>query len=311
MSRPGIATGRQRMHERTGATRGAARRHQPARWFEAISAGLAATALLVAAYAWANAAHPEPARGNGGIGAAFSRLFAQVRRADPAAPDIQAAVYGGYSATNDSDIVLRQPNGTDMTMKSVRWLSAPGKMPPYHGFRGTWWLPFGRSLGGMVDLVYVKVIADRERPVRQSGTRDGAPVPDTEPLSSTFRRLEFTDGLNLLTGNITYRLPFLGRVRPYVGVGVGASLPHAEVRRAGAAARTFSFQLAGWVVQAYAGIEFQIAPRGSVFGEYRASYATNAVRLVDGGSLKTNLLVNHASAGVTGHLRPSLSAGAR
>jgi lipid A oxidase len=270
---------------------------------------LAAAALIAAAaHISIMAAGERPAGLFGTLGSIIVRLPGQIRRADPAAPDFVAGIYGGYSATADSDVRLQQPGGTDLTIKDVHWGSEPDEMPPYHGFRGTWWLPFGRSLGLTGDLVYVKVVADRERTVSQSGTRDGEPVPESEPLSATFRRLEFTDGLNLATVNAVYRLPFPGRVRPYIGIGAGASLPHAEVRRTSAPQRTFEFQLAGYVVQVFAGIEFRLASRGSIFTEYRASYATNDVRLVDGGTLQTNLFVNHFSAGGLGHLRPAAAA---
>lgn len=241
----------------------------------------------------------------GPVQGAISWLIPRAGLERPDLPDIQAGVYGGYSATGDSDIFLRQPDGAEMAIRDVRWRSEPDKMPPYHGFRATWWLPLGRSLGVMGDLVYVKVVAALDREVNQSGTRDGMPVPQRERLAATFERLEFTDGLNLLTGNVVYRLPVFGALRPYVGVGLGASLPHAEVRRTGAAQRTFSFQMAGYVVHAFAGIEFRFAGRGSMFAEYRSSYVTNTVGLADGGTLKTDLVVNHFSAGGSGHLRPA------
>lgn len=272
----------------------------------ALAAAMAASMLL--AQAWTMAASGSGDSDRPSLMAMIKSLPGQIRRADPAAPDVVGGLYGGYSEANNSDVHLQQPNGTDMTLKDVRWDNEIKEMPPYHGFRGTWWLPAGRSLGGMVDLLYVKVVADRERIVKQSGTRDGAPVPDEEPLGATFRRLEFTDGLNLLTFNAVYRFPFPGRIRPYFGFGAGASLPHAEVRRTGAPVRTFEFQLAGYAVQAFAGLEFRVANRGSLFAEYRASYATNDVTLVDGGSLKTNLFVNHVSAGVLGHLKPQVAA---
>ena len=218
-------------------------------------------------------------------------------------PDIAGSIYGGHTITRASDVSLRQPNGTDMVLRDVSWNSEPEEMPPYHGFRGTWWTPLIQSLGGMIDLVYIKVVADRDRVVSQSGTRDGMVVPEKERAAATFRRLEFTDGLNLLTGNIIYRLPFWERVKPYVSIGAGLSLPHAEVQRSGVEKRTFSYQIAGFSIQVIAGVEFRIAGRGAVFTEYRLSYATNNVRLIDGGRLQTNLLVNHYTVGGSGYLR--------
>jgi len=262
---------------------------------------------LIVVMAGILAARPNQAdrHGAGRAGTMLSALRSKILSSAPAALDIAGGVYGGYTVTADSDVILQQPNGTDMILKDVSWNSEADKMPPYHGFRGTWWLPLGRSLGAMADLVYVKVVADRDRMVRQSGTRDGNPVPEEEPASATFRRLEFTDGLNLLTGNIVYRMPFFGRIMPYIGIGAGVSLPHAEVQRRGSSQKTFSFQWAGLAFHVFAGIEYRIARSGSVFTEYRLSYAANQVQLIDGGTLRTNLWVNHFAAGGYGHVRPA------
>lgn len=265
-----------------------------------------AALLALPAMVWTMADKQTDTSGLAALPGAIAKLPGQIRRADPAAPDLVGGIYGGFSHAYDSDLRLRQPGGTDMVIRNVSWSSAPYKSPPYHGFRGTWWLPAGGTVGAMGDLVYIKVIAERDRVVEQSGIRDGKPVPKREKLSATFRRLEFTDGLNLLTGNLIYRIPLPGRLRPYIAVGVGISLPHAEVRRTGAAQRTFEFQLAGYAMQIIAGLEFRLADRGSAFAEMRSSYATNTVSLVDGGTLEMNLLVNHASAGLSGHLRPML-----
>lgn len=275
--------------------------------FEAGTALLAGITLIVVAagvlITESNHASPE---GSAKTRTGLTGLISGIFRTGPDAPDIAGSVYGGYTVARNSDVILQQPNGTDMVLDDVSWNSEPEKMPPYHGFRGTWWLPLRSSLGAMADLVYVKVVADRDRTVRQSGTRDGIQVPENEPASATFRRLEFTDGLNLLTGNIIYRIPFFGRVMPYVGIGAGLSLPHAEVQRQGGASqKTFSYQWAGFAFQAFAGVEYRIARPGSVFTEYRLSYATNKVQLVDGGTLQTNLLINHFTAGGSGYIRPA------
>lgn len=277
---------------------------------EAGTALLAGIALIIAA---AGVLVTEPNHANrddaGQLRTGASGLLPLLFSSHPATPGIGGSVYGGYSAARDSDIILQQPNGTDMVLKDVSWNSEPDKMPPYHGFRGTWWFPLGRAIGATADLVYIKVVANQDHLVRQSGMRDGIPVPGKEPVSATFRRLEFTDGLNLLTGGIIYRMPFFGRVMPYIGIGAGLSLPHAEVQRSGAAQKTFSYQWAGFAFHVFAGVEYSIAKSGSLFTEYRLSYATNKVALIDGGTLKTNLWVNHFAAGGTGYIRPALGQG--
>jgi lipid A oxidase len=275
--------------------------------FETGAASLAGIVLIIVAAGVLIAEpnqtnHGDAGKARTGLSGPLSRLF----WSGSAAPDIAGSVYGGYTVAHNSDVILQQPNGTDMVLRDISWNSEPDKMPPYHGFRGTWWLPLRSSLGAVADLVYVKVVADRDRMVRQSGTRDGMPVPEIESASATFRRLEFTDGLNLLTGSVIYRMPFFGRVMPYIGIGAGLSLPHAEVQRQGGTSqKTFSFQLAGFTFQAFAGVEYRIARSGSLFTEYRLSYAMNKVQLVDGGTLQTNLWINHFTAGGSGYVRPA------
>lgn len=277
--------------------------------FEAGTALLAGIVLIAVE---AGVLVSDPAQvGHGGAGktrTGLTGLISKILRTDPDSLDISGSVYGGYTVAHNSDVILQQPNGTDMVLRDMSWNSEPDKMPPYHGFRGTWWLPFRSSLGAMADLVYVKVVADRDRMVHQSGTRDGMPVHEMELASATFRRLEFTDGLNLLSGNLVYRMPYFGRVIPYFGIGAGLSLPHAEVqRRSVTSQKTFSFQLAGITLHLFAGMELYVAKSGSVFTEYRLSYATNKVQLIDGGTLQTNLWINHFTAGGSGNIRPALA----
>ena len=260
---------------------------------------------LAAATAWSSAALQGGLRGMARRAAtAGLNQLERIRSAEPSLADVQVGVYGGGSKTFPSNIKLEQPGGTDMTLQGVDWDSAPFKSPPYHGFRGTWWSRHASSFGTMLDLTYIKVIGEKNKTVRQSGARDGAPVRAKETLSTTFRRLEFTNGLNLLTLNGVFRLPSLfGWVRPYVGIGAGLSIPHVEVRRANAEQRTFEFQVTGLAFQVLAGLEWRVHDRFSAFSEYKLSYAMNDADLVDGGSLVTNLWTNQYVLGASGHVR--------
>jgi len=263
---------------------------------------------LGAAVVWNSSAPEGGLRGLAGrVATAGMNRLERIRSADPSLPDVQVGVYGGASQTTPSAIALKQPGGTDMTLQDVDWGSEPMKPPPYHGFRGAWWSRSAPSLGAMIDLTYIKVVGEKNKVVRQSGTRDGAPVPAEETLSSTFRRLEFTNGLNLLTLNGVFRLPsFFGYVRPYVGIGAGFSIPHVEVRRANVEQRTFEFQVAGLAFQAFVGLEWRVHDRFSAFTEYKLSYSMNDADLVDGGSLVTNLWTNQYIVGASGHVhRPA------
>ena len=88
-------------------------------------------------------------------------------------------------------------------------------MPPHYGLRATWWMESDWGVG--VDFNHLKVYAD------------------DETLAETgLDHFEFTDGLNIVTANVLRRFPDalggrLGRVTPYLGGGLGVSVPHVEV----------------------------------------------------------------------------------
>src|SRR4051812_20581259 len=71
--------------------------------------------------------------------------------------DSQIAVYGGWNDSFDSDITLKQPNGTNMTLNDVPWDGASFDDPPYWGIRGIWWLDARPNWGLMVDYNHAKV----------------------------------------------------------------------------------------------------------------------------------------------------------
>jgi hypothetical protein len=56
--------------------------------------------------------------------------------AGTALADSQIAVYGGWNDSLDSDITLRQPNGTNMTLHDIPWDGVSFEAPPYWGIRG-------------------------------------------------------------------------------------------------------------------------------------------------------------------------------
>ncbi|MEL7089164.1 MAG: hypothetical protein AAGL98_12100, partial [Planctomycetota bacterium] len=104
------------------------------------------------------------------------------------------------------------------------------------------------------------------------GLLDGENVDTTKKLGDVFRRLEFSHGHNMLTINGLFRLADITpRLSPYVGIGAGINLPHAEMRLH-TGKRTYEYQYAGPVGQALIGIEFRV-PRMSYFLEYKFSYA--------------------------------------
>ena len=216
----------------------------------------------------------------------------------------QISVYSGTNLTHDSDVEVVRPGGTNATFSDVPWDAKPFKPAPYYGARITYWMEWAPSWGVGVDYTHAKTYARLSDVVRSSGTVLGVPLGANTQLSTVFPWLEFSDGLNLATAHVFYRYP-LGRVTPYVGAGLGASVPHVEVNMPGYP-NTFKYEVTGIASRLYAGVDLVIAFGWSVFGEYQLSYAqVQNASLTGGGTLQTNLLSHHFNIGISYAFKPS------
>ena len=233
----------------------------------------------------------------------FPAIWREAGRGDDGA-DLQLGVYGGPAYTGASDLNLVQPGGTDMTFRDVAWEGKPFRRPPYYGYRAIYW-PSDRY-GVMLDFTHIKAIAIKDRPVQQSGFKDGDHVPPQAPVSATLKRLEFTHGYNLLTLNALRRgAPRGPNLIPYAGLGLGVAIPHVEVQRTDPpqSARTDEYQITGPALQALGGIEWRFGRRLSLFVEFKLSCAMIRGDLVGGGKVTTNLCTHQLLAGPAVHLR--------
>jgi lipid A oxidase len=159
------------------------------------------------------------------------------------------------------------------------WEGRSFEMPPYYGFRGTWWQQSGWGFG--LEMTHAKVYADNE-------TLTG----------SGFSRLEFTDGLNIITANAMYRWQRDdSRFTPYAGGGLGVSMPHVEVT--GNGVNEIGYQITGPAARLFGGVSYEITDQWSVFGEYNGTYSVNDADLGGGASLQTNIITNAINFGVT------------
>lgn len=221
----------------------------------------------------------------------------------PAQSEIQGGAYVGGSITPPSSVYLKAPDGTDITLEKVKWKAESLKTSPYYGIRGVDWSARVPRFGVMIDFTHAKATAIRSQKVAQSGTRLGRPVPPVEPITETFRKLEFTHGLNFFTVNAVYRLAgWRRRSIPYLGVGLGFMIPHAEVWRAGQpkAKRYLEAVVTGPAAQIFGGIEWKIfvSDRFSAISEYKLTRAYNDVHLHDGSHVKADLWVNGFNFGI-------------
>lgn len=126
---------------------------------------------------------------------------------------------------------------------------------------------------------------------------------DTEADTATLKangltRLGFSGGLDVLTVNAYRRWKQPERrVIPYIGVGVGLSLPHLDYSTA--AGSYAENQAAGGAVQWVAGASYPLNDRLSLFGELQGSYSVNGADLAGGGTLEAGVLTGAINLGVS------------
>ncbi|WP_163847775.1 outer membrane protein [Pseudooceanicola aestuarii] len=205
-------------------------------------------------------------------------LIAGAALAAPAAAEIELNLYTGYQTSPHSRIDGTYPGGGSYSAL-IGWQGKSFEMPPYYGARATWWK--NERWGFGVEFTHAKVYA-----------------PEGEMKAAGFDRLEFTDGLNLITLNATRRWKDQwGSVTPYLGAGVGIAVPHVDATPTGGP-KTFGYQMTGPAARLTAGASYQMTERWSVFGEYQFTWSDNSADLDGGGTLDTRILTNSVNFGV-------------
>ncbi|ETX30911.1 outer membrane protein [Roseivivax isoporae] len=197
-----------------------------------------------------------------------------------AAQDLEFSLYSGWQTAPHSRVKGDYPGtGADFDAL-IGWDGKSFEMPPYYGIRGTWWR--SENVGFGLEFTHTKVYA-----------------PDDEKAAIGFDDLEFTDGLNIVTANALYRWPNRwGSVTPYVGGGIGISVPHVDVDSTNGF-ETYELQYAGPAARLMAGASYDLTERVSVFGEYQFTYSSNDVDLEGEGSLQSDIKTNAVNFGVT------------
>jgi lipid A oxidase len=201
------------------------------------------------------------------------------------AGELEIGAYGGLNESHDSQGVLS--DGVVEQTADVSWDGISFTPPIYYGARLTYWFDTLPDWGFGLDYTHAKVYADL----------DGAGV------AGNYDRLEFTDGLNLVTANLFFKKDFTEAFRGYVGAGAGLSIPHVEVdTRAGTVVgetSTFEYQLTGPAFQGIVGASYEVFDNLRVFGEYKLSYSVNEARLDGGGTFSTDIVSHHVLAGLS------------
>jgi lipid A oxidase len=193
--------------------------------------------------------------------------------------EVELSFYGGVQGAPHSDVSISGNPVIPDDSFTAGWEGRSFTAPPYYGLRATWWR--NETLGFGLDFTHSKVYADDET-LTESG----------------LSRFEFSDGINIFTVNMYRRWPeSFGSLTPYVGGGLGVSVPHVEVT--GGTSETFEYQLTGPAVAFVAGASYPISDRWSVFGEYKGTYSMNTADLDGGGTLETDIVTNAFNVGVS------------
>lgn len=209
-------------------------------------------------------------------------LLGTTALAAPALAETELSIYTGWQTLPHSRLGGTYP-GTGAEIDAlIGWEGRSFELPPYYGVRGTWWINETRGYG--LEFTHAKAYA-----------------PDDERAAIGFSDLEFSDGLNILTLNAHQRWPGVwgqGAVTPYVGAGVGISVPHVDADTT-TGIETFGFQFAGPAARLIAGMSYDLSDRIALFGEYQFTYSNNKVDLSEGGSLETDLKTNALNVGLS------------
>ena len=192
--------------------------------------------------------------------------------------EVELSFYGGLQSALESDVAVSGDSVIPDRTDTLTWEGRSFDAPPYYGWRATYWA--SPEVGYGLDFAHNKV------------------YPKDDVLPAGYSKLEFTDGLNTLTVNAYRRWEnAIAGLTPYVGGGVGLSIPHVEV--VSGASETFGYQVTGSAATWIAGASYPISDQWSVFGEYKGTYTQNDADLDTGGSLSTDIITNAVNVGVS------------
>ncbi len=186
--------------------------------------------------------------------------------------ETMVGAFGGAPYTYPSPVHIHKNGGSDFTIDPVHWKAEPFHNPIYYGVRVIRWFTGGK-VGGMLDFIHSKAMAELDKEADFSGQIDGKPLPARARIRDIVHKLEFSHGHNMLLFTGLLRLPGIGaRLSPYVGAGAGVLLPHAEVGlTAPGHPRTYEYNYAGPAGQALIGLEVRLS-KMSFFVEYKFTY---------------------------------------
>jgi lipid A oxidase len=218
--------------------------------------------------------------------------------------EVELSIFTGVALTQDNDLRLEQNGGTDLTFHDVSFEGRDFDTPPYYGARALLVCSNVSHWGFGAEFFHMKLYAETDSTVHVIGRRNGVGVDDNERIDNTIDSFSLSHGLNYALGDIVYRWQpghrgedFLGHLEPYVGVGLGAAIPHVESNVNGKFHE--EYQLHGPGVEGLAGINIGLTRHIGLMFEYKFTYANLDSLDIPGGSIEVTPLTHHLVTGIT------------
>lgn len=224
--------------------------------------------------------------------------------APAARAELDLSVFTGVALTQDSDVDLHQSGGTDLAYRDVAFEGRDFETPPFYGARLLYFPSEQSHWGFGAEFFHIKLYAQTDETTHVTGRRNGLPVDGNERIDDTLQQFSLSHGLNYALGDIVYRwLPgqrgedFLGHLEPYVGLGLGASIPHVETEVNGNFHEEYQFRGPG--VQGLAGVNVNLTKHVGLLFEYKFTYSNLDSLDIPGGSIEVTPLTHNIVAGLT------------
>ena len=218
--------------------------------------------------------------------------------------EVELSIFTGVALSQDNDLHLQQNGATDLDFDDVSYEGRDFDDPPYYGARLLWFPSAASHWGFGAEFFHMKMYAETDSTVHVTGRRNGVGVNDNERIDDTIQSFSLSHGLNYALGDIVYRWQpgqrgenFLGHLEPYVGVGLGAAIPHVESTVGGKFHE--EYQLHGPGVEALAGMNIALTHHIGLMFEYKFTYANLDSLDIPGGSIEVTPLTHHVVTGLT------------
>ncbi len=218
------------------------------------------------------------------------------------------SAYLGAARTMQTSIALTdQATATHVRFDGVSYEGRSFELPPYYGYRGTYFFGADGWFGVEGEVIHMKVYADTSAILRASGVVRGAPAPSTMPMNDVVQRFSLSHGENMLLVNAVLRHAFgecgdyrKARITALARAGAGPTLPHVESTIDGAGDERY--ERGALALQLAAGVDLRLWNRLHALAEYKFTRCRQSVSGARASTIDTLLASHHVVFGASIYL---------